>query len=234
MKPARLSYLTVVLDTGASLSLIRESCLPTAWKKGTVERPHPGMKIVDANGNRVKPTAVVLLYVQVGRSTVRQRFLVVPNLSVPCILGCDFIDREVENISPKHRYIIMGDGERVHIGKRRPKYLSESSVRPKYIAPRFYHPIKMAKRTLLQPGHTTLVSVTTAAAGLQILTPKPSLMLDKRVQMANGVVNIRPNVPFQVEVTNFGSKRKVLPKNMVISSVGGSPHSTLCIDMHDK
>jgi len=59
-------------------------------------------------------------------------------------------------------------------------------------------------------------------------------MLDKRVQMANGVVNIRPNVPFQVEVTNFGSKRKVLPKNMVIGSVGGSPHSTLCIDMHDK
>ena len=74
---------------------------------------------------------------------------------------------------------------------------------------------------VLKPGQTTIVSVTTAAAGLHALTPKPSLMLDKGIQMANGGVQLRPNVPFLVEVTNLGSKRKVIPKNMVISSVGG-------------
>jgi len=82
LKPSRLSYMTAILDTGASLSLIRESCLPKAWRKGTVEKPHPKVRIVDANGNRVTSTAVVYLHVQVGRSVVRQRFLVVPNLSV--------------------------------------------------------------------------------------------------------------------------------------------------------
>jgi len=128
----------------------------------------------------------------------------------------------------------MNDGERVHIGRRRPKHLSEASVKPKQGPPRFYHSIRVAKRTVLKPGHTTLVPVTTLAAGLQVLIPKPSLMWDKRIQMANGVAHLRPSVIFHVEVTNFGKKNQVVPKNMVLGSVSGAPHSTLCIDVHDK
>jgi len=145
--------------------------------------PHPQMI-----SNRVKPNAILPLYVQLGRTVIRQKFLVVPNLSVPCILGCDFIDREVENISPRHRHIQMKDGERVHLGRRRPRHLSKEAAKPKRVAPRFYQPIRVAKRVVLKPGHTTMVSVTTAAAGLQILTPKPSVMDDRGVQIANGVV----------------------------------------------
>jgi len=89
----------------------------------------------------------------------------------------------------------MKDGERVHLGRRRPRHLSEEAAKPKRVAPRFYQPIRVAKRVVLKPGHKTMVSVTTAAAGLQILTPKPSLMDDRGVQMANGVVHIRPHVP---------------------------------------
>jgi len=139
----------------------------------------------------------------------------------------------------------MNDGERVHIGRRRPKHLSEASVKPKQGPPRFYHSIRVAKRTVLKPGHTTLVPVTTLAAGLQVLIPKPSLMWDKRIQMANGVAHLRPSVifhvevtnfgkNFHVEVTNFGKKNQVVPENMVLGSVSGAPHSTLCIDVHDK
>jgi len=59
LTPTRMSYHTAVLDTGASLSLIRESCLPMDWRKGKVEQPSPNMRILDANGKKVLPTAVV-------------------------------------------------------------------------------------------------------------------------------------------------------------------------------
>jgi len=232
LTPTRMSYLTAVLDTGASLSLMRESCLPMDWRKGKVEQPSPNMRILDANGKKVLPTAVVLLHVQVGRTVVKQRFLVVSNLSVPAILGCDFIDRELETISPRHRHIVMNDGERVHIGRRSPKQLAEAAVKPQPVSTRTRYTIRVSERTVLQPGTTTMVSVTTAAAGLQTLIPKASLMRDKGVQMANGVVNMRPYLPFGVEVTNFGSKKMIIPKNMVLGSVGGPPVSILSIDVH--
>jgi len=41
-------------------------------------------------------------------------------------------------------------------------------------------------------------------------------MRDKGVQMAYGVVNMRLYVPFGVEVTNFGSKKMIIHKNMVL------------------
>jgi len=44
----------------------------------------------------------------------------------------------------------MNDEERVHIGKRRPKHLLEASVKPKQVPPRFYHPIRVTKRTMLK------------------------------------------------------------------------------------
>jgi len=192
------------------------------------------MRVVDASGNRINSTAVVNLHLQVRGTMLKQRFLVVPNLSVPCVLGCDFIDCEIDNISPRNRYIILNDGDRVHIGRRRPRHTPESAYRPKKVVSKFYHSIRVAKRTVLESGHTTIVPVTTAAAGLRILTPRPSLMADMGVQMANEVVNIRPNVPFYVEVTNFSKKNKTVPKRMIIGSVGGAPHMTLCIDVHSN
>ena len=138
-----LSYLTVVLDTGASLSIIRENCLPPTWREGEVENPKPGMRVLDANGNRIPPRAIVHLHLQVGGLLVKQKFLVVDNLSVPCIIGCDFIDKHIETIHPRKRYVVLSNEERIHIGRRRPSQLSEEAPKPRYWPPRRKPPIKL-------------------------------------------------------------------------------------------
>jgi len=56
------------------------------------------------------------------------------------------------------------------------------------------------------------------------------LMVDRQIQMANGVANIRPNVPFFVEVSNFRRKEVTLPKNMVIGVVSDPPTATVVVD----
>jgi len=57
-----LNYLTVGLDTGASLIIRRETCLPPNWGEGDVENPRPGMRVLDADGNSIPPRATVNLH----------------------------------------------------------------------------------------------------------------------------------------------------------------------------
>ncbi len=56
---------------------------------------------MDANGHRIPSDDVVALYVPLGARVRRVKFLVVYNLSVLCILGCEFLDRHasLSNVS---------------------------------------------------------------------------------------------------------------------------------------
>jgi Retroviral aspartyl protease len=99
-----MTPIVAVLDTGAGPNLIRESVLPDGWEKYRVHTSW-NRRIVDANGKALKFRGVVELALQLGELVVRTRLAVVSHLSVPCILGCDFIDRHVKAIVPKERRI---------------------------------------------------------------------------------------------------------------------------------
>jgi len=63
-------------------------------------------RIRDANNNRFVTKYAIHLYVDTRGVRLFDRFLVFDNLSVPCILGTEFIEQNIEAILPRLRKIV--------------------------------------------------------------------------------------------------------------------------------
>jgi len=86
-----------VLDTGAGVNIVRTSVLPANWMayaEGLTTLP----RIQDANNNRLVTKYAIHLYVDTGGVRLFDRCLVFGNLSVPCILGTEVIEQNIEGI----------------------------------------------------------------------------------------------------------------------------------------
>ena len=59
--------------------------------------------------------------------------------------------------------------------------------------------------------------VSTTAAGLVFIEPKPTLQARQRISVTNGLHEVRPNVPFTLLLANFTKNDRRLPKNTVIA-----------------
>jgi len=64
-------------------------------------------RIRDANKNRLVTKYAIHLYLDTGGVRLFDRFLVADNLSVPCILGIEFIEQNIEGILPRLRKIVL-------------------------------------------------------------------------------------------------------------------------------
>ena len=94
-----------VLDTGARVNIARTSMLPKNWM-AYAEKLTTLPRIRDANNNRLVTKYAIHLYVDTGGVRLFDRFLVSDNLSVPCILGTEFIEQNIEGIFPRLRKIV--------------------------------------------------------------------------------------------------------------------------------
>ena len=103
-----LSPTPTILDTGAGPNFVSEKILPPEWRDFEIPRKDV-TPVRSATGNPLRIKGAVLLYVQIGSYKVRIRFVVASNLSVPCILGCNFIDCHVEAILPKEQRLTLRD-----------------------------------------------------------------------------------------------------------------------------
>ena len=93
-----------VLDTGAGVNIVRTSVLPKNWM-AYAEKQTTLPRIRDANNNRLVTEYAIHMYVDTGGVRIFDRFLVSDNLSVPCILGTEFIEHNIEAILPRLRKI---------------------------------------------------------------------------------------------------------------------------------
>jgi len=94
-----------VLDAGAGVNIVRTSVLPAKWM-ADAEELTTIPRIRDANNNRLATKYATHLYVDTGGVRLFERFLVSDNLSVPCILGTEFIEQNIEAILPRLRKIV--------------------------------------------------------------------------------------------------------------------------------
>ena len=94
-----------VPDTGAGVNIMRNSVLPTNWM-ACAEKLTTLPRIQDANNNRLVTKYAIHLYVDTGGVRHFDRFLVSDNWSVPCILGTEFIEQNIEEILPCLREIV--------------------------------------------------------------------------------------------------------------------------------
>jgi len=100
-----------VLYTGAGINLVRPNVLPASWQSHAeqLERtPH----IKDANNNRLIANYAIHLYIDVGCAKVFDQFFVAEHLSVPCILGTEFMDIHFEAIFTRQKKVVWQD----HVG----------------------------------------------------------------------------------------------------------------------
>jgi len=94
-----------VLDTGAGVNIVRSSVLPANWMAFAEEMTTLPC-IRNENNNRVVTKHAIHLYLDTGGVRLFDRFLVSDNLSVPCILGTEFIEQNIEAILPRLRKIV--------------------------------------------------------------------------------------------------------------------------------
>jgi hypothetical protein len=111
-----------VFDTGAGPNPIREDVVPPNWETLRL-RGVPIPKVMNASGRLLNSKGLIFLIVQVGNLLTRLRFYVTAGISVPCILGCNFIDRHVKSILPGDRRVELNDDGSVAISENFPRSL---------------------------------------------------------------------------------------------------------------
>jgi Retroviral aspartyl protease len=109
-----LRPVSAILDTGAGPNLIRENILPDDWERYRIPGP-PEFHIVSAGGRRLLQRGNITLTVQLGTIKVQARFIVVESLVAECIMGCKFIDRQVQAIHPKEKRVTLANGSVIPI-----------------------------------------------------------------------------------------------------------------------
>ncbi len=101
-----MTPLAAILDTGAGPNFVHDAILPVDWRDYEIPQGRVG-PFRSATSNPHKIRGEVSLYIQIGTYRVRTRFTVTANLSVPCIVGCEFIDRHMEAIHLREQKVVL-------------------------------------------------------------------------------------------------------------------------------
>jgi Retroviral aspartyl protease len=109
-----LRPVSAILDTGAGPNLIREKVLPEDWERYRIPGP-PEFHIVCAGARRLLHKGNITLTVHLGTIKVQAQFIVVESLAAECILGCQYIDRQVQAIYPKEKRVTLANGSVIPI-----------------------------------------------------------------------------------------------------------------------
>ena len=228
----------VVLDTGAGHNVIRRDMLPEGWKKFiTANKDLP--TLCDATGHVLDTPYEVLLRVRFGNALYRVAFIVAEKLSCPVLLGTRFLNAHVDAINcRKGTVAFTGDtlpilghhapGERWFDPDKRivefQEYTTmEDGTKVKIGREKTMTHIRLANACDLKPHSQTTVLVTTRMKGLIVTEPKASLAHKFGVRIMNSVHEVTESRPFTVILSNLSSKKRRLPKGMIIGHASRSP-----------
>ena len=221
----------IPIDTCSGYNLIARAQLPAGWDAHIV-RDAPKPRLFAADRSPLRLACAVRLLTRLGNNVFRLPFYVVEELAVPLLLGTAFIDSHVSAIEPLDRRIRFRYGGSLPLlSKTAHPEAPEECVSPRPAPPplskkhaREVDPsngdvrtIRLAKSIRIPAMTQVGAPATTDASGLVFLEPKPTLFARHGIRIANGVLEVRANVPFHVLLSNFTKRDKRLPKNTVIA-----------------
>lgn len=79
------------------------------------------------------------------------------------------------------------------------------------------HKVRVSRSIILEPQRKTFFTVTTSLIGLMEIQPLQALYDKHAIVSMNGIVDVLPNVPFEMLLANYSEKRYLIPK---IQTVG--------------
>jgi hypothetical protein len=138
---------------------------------------------------------------------------VAPGLAVPCILGCNFSNLHVKAILPKEKKVDLHDGSSVAIANESDSASKAPSREPAMLAST---KVRAAQRVVIPPRCEAHVVVQTAASDLCLIQNRIRAGPGQGLSLANGIAEVRPQVPFKVRVINTSHQERILPKGMVL------------------
>ena len=220
-----------VLDTGAGPNLVRSDCVSQEVLRG-LKSANEFANISSASRHKIHVLGIASLVVKIADHAVRQSFLVVRNLNADAILGTTYIDGQVEAIQPRRKQATLRNGSVVKIQKRgatiptvrRTKENLEPVVTD-------LHKIRVSRRTTIAPHSEVQMPVTIPVNGTVLLVPKPELYDKYRLSIANGLADVRSNVPLIIRVANLSKVPRTLAKNQVLGDVEIAPSTILDIQL---
>jgi hypothetical protein len=150
--------------------MIRETVLPEDCERYRIPGL-PDFHIVGAGGRRLLQKWNTTFTVQLGMLKVKARFIVVQGLAVECILGCQFIDRQVQAILPMEKRVTLANGSVIPILQDYYPHPVAGQPTPKKELPPSTK-FRVAKMIVLPPRSECVVPVEFAAPGSRFLQPR--------------------------------------------------------------
>jgi len=206
-----------VLDTGAGINLVRVNVLPANWQSYS-EKLESTPRIKDANNNRLIANYAIHLYIDVGCAKVFDRFFVAEHLSVPCILGTEFMDNHVEAIFTRLKKVVWQD----HVGDVT-RNLRLTPILATLLANKWERSwedqpakVRACRQVRVKGRIEEWVMATCATPGLVTISPNIRLCRHKSVAVARGLALAKPDEPFLVKVCNFGPDQAIVRKNSIL------------------
>jgi len=212
--PLASTTVRAILDTGAGPNLVHADVLPRSALDSLRTGKLPTVR--DASRRALTILGALPLYLRLGSLQVKVWFLVATNLAAQCILGTSFVDRYVRAIYPRLRKVTFHDAAPVGIVSASPG--PDANTRQVGTLPKETQSNKLrVVRSVEIPARSQAeVWVQTSASGLSFLQGSPHLTTKQHSMMANGVMEVIPNVPFRVVLANLKESPLRLQKGSVV------------------
>jgi len=175
-------------------------------------------RIRDANRNRLVTKYAIQLYEDTGGVRLFDRFLVSENLSVPCILGTEFIEQDIEAILPRLRKIVWQEHVRCPEELPRPTPILaclHDRARDGHWQDKPAN-VRACKQVRVDGQQEEWIMATCDTPGMVIITPSAWLCRHKSMAVARGLAIVKPDEPFLVKLCNFGTDQVIVRKNSTL------------------
>jgi len=204
-----------VIDTGAGPSVVRADMLPDGWSDYAARAP-ARTQVSDASGQLLKVNGEVTLTMYVGGTAMEYDFLVVKSLSVPLILGWDFQQNYVEAISPKTQTITWDDGTST-VAQRRWAGVTRAAPPRRGNKPKAQMgAVRVRRGVTVGPRFIQAVKVYSNVLGVHLVRERPVPKHRRRVLLHNAVMELTPDKPCMLYLTNLGDKPVHVNKGYVM------------------
>jgi len=190
-----------VLDTGAGINLVRPDDLLLANRQSYAEKLERTPHIKYANNNRLIANYAIHLYIDVGCAKIIDRFFVAEHLSVPCILGTEFMDNHVEAIFTRLKKVVWQDHVCDVTRNLRRTPILATLLANKWERSWEDQPAKVraCRQVRVKGRMEEWVMATCATPGLVTISPNIRLCRHTSVAVAGGVALVKPDEPFSVK-----------------------------------
>jgi hypothetical protein len=217
-----------IFETGAGPNIVHLRVLPDNWESYRIADAPP-VNLMGAGGRRLHQRGTISLHVEIVRLRVRAQFLLAENLAADCILGCQFINHQVQAILPKEKQILLIDGSAIPILRDVDPLVprQEPSVPPVVVSTK----VRVTRFVTILAHAEVPVQVQCAAPGVRFFQAYHRPHDHTVVSLTNGVADIIPLEPFTVKVLNTSGYARVLQKGMVMGHA--LPHRKQIISLVD-